>query len=196
MELFNKLEKYDAQNTPTTRTELKILFSRLTYFYEDEHVRGRDADLTLPITVKDLKKVYKHLALLSEKQHIDISSAHFENRPDGAPVENSDLVVLFDKLTEHYAYASGRLAKLDVDALISLFSTLSHYYYQRDAEELGDIYYQMAKVFGRPSVFRVEDQEVQAMFDQMQDGEQIENDFMFEGSLVKDFEDLVTIQEK
>ena len=70
---------------PTTRTELKVMFNRLTNFYEDEHVRGHDKDITLPVTVKDLKKVYEHLNLLSGTDTGN-SSTHFENKSDDAPV--------------------------------------------------------------------------------------------------------------
>ena len=138
------------------------MFQRLTHFFEEEHVLGHDTDLTLPITVKDLKKVYNHLAILSgSDKNIGNSSTHFENRADDLPVRNYDLVVLFDKLAEHYAHESGRLGKFDVDSLITLFSKLSEFYYGRDEAEIGIIFDKMAGVFGRPSVFKIEDQKVE-----------------------------------
>ena len=173
------------------------MFQRLTHFFEEEHILGHDTDLTLPITVKDLKKVYNHLAILSgSDKNVGNTSTHFENRADEVPVQNSDLVVLFDKLTEHYASESGRLGKYDVDSLINLFSKLADFYYGKENSEIGKMFEQMAGVFGRPSVFQIEDQKVEQIYDQMvSDGGEVLDDIKFEGVLVKDFKDLLKLHE-
>ena len=78
------------------------------------------------MTVRDLKKVYKHLETVN--QMAANPSQHFENRLDSATANISDLIVLFDKLSEHYATGPGLLNDLDIEVLINLFSSLSEYY--------------------------------------------------------------------
>ena len=81
----------------------------------------------MPVTVKDLKRVYKHIETVNDNTKGN-QSHHFENRLDSATANISDLIVLYDKLAEHYATGPGRLNNLDVDVLINLFSSLSEYY--------------------------------------------------------------------
>ena len=93
MVLKKHLEQSYALNTPMTRTDLEDLFSKLTKHYEDQISRQKN-DLKLSLTIKDIKKLYQHLAMVNDSN----GSQHFEVKRDYAVVQISDLIVLFDML--------------------------------------------------------------------------------------------------
>ena len=140
--------------------------------------------------------MYKHLATVNDSMAGN-QSQHFENRLDSATANISDLIVLFDKLAEHYATGPGRLNNLDVEVLINLFSSLSEYYalgigaQMEGALELNKIYDIMAQAFGKESDFVLNDEQVVQMYDRIQNGQAL--DAEFEGKIVQSFQELLDI---
>jgi len=148
---------------------------------------------TLPITVKDLKSVYQHLAMVN-----GFRGNHFEHRNDTSPATIADLVILLDKLSEHYAKGPGRLDKMDVEVLINLFGTMSEYYTFGDGAEIDEsfelftIYDYMSQIFGKASDFNLEKTEVKKIYEKVQRGEKI--DRTFDGQHIEDFSDLTNLE--
>lgn len=94
-------------------------------------------DEKLPVTVDDLKQVYKDVAMLDNS-----TSNEFDGRNGNELATNLDLTILFDTLSVHYLdnfddiSESMLLAKKDDQALARIFINLSDYYLDGEGLEL------------------------------------------------------------
>lgn len=94
-------------------------------------------DEKLPVTVDDLKQVYKDVATLDNS-----TSNEFDGRNGNELATNLDLTILFDTLSVHYSdnyddiSDSMLLAKKDDQALTRIFINLSDYYLDGEGLEL------------------------------------------------------------
>ena len=89
--LLDRLAGYTAESKSVTRSELKEMFTELTEHYSGDNA-SEYVHEKLPITVKDIKSVYQHLAMINGSH----GSTHFKIRSDTADATIADLVLLFD----------------------------------------------------------------------------------------------------
>ena len=133
-EVFDRLKEYDEDQKPISKFELKTLFDKLEAHYEDDGHDGPDlyADLDLPITWGDIKRVYDYLDNKDDDAGLDEA---FVQKPLESRATILDLTLLLDKLSNHYASGSGKINDMDEETedLIDIFDDLSLFYSVDDA---------------------------------------------------------------
>ena len=107
-EVFDRLKEYDEDQKPISKFELKTLFDKLEAHYEDDGHDGPDlyADLDLPITWGDIKRVYDYLDSKDDDAGLDEA---FVQKPLESSASILDLTLLLDKLSNQYASGSGKI---------------------------------------------------------------------------------------
>ena len=72
-EVFDRLREYDEDAKPISKFELKTLFDKLEAHYEDDGHDGPDlyANMTLPVTWGDIKRIYEYLATKDDDSGFD-----------------------------------------------------------------------------------------------------------------------------
>jgi len=109
-----------------------------------------------------------------------------------------DLTILFDKLAEHYGDGSGNITDMDTsdtDVLVAVFDKMADFYSfgagskLDDATDLWVIYDSLSEMFGSASDYWLEDEEIEDLYQKMENGEQL--DLKFENNIINDFSDLL-----
>ncbi len=170
-ELLNRLYKLDTDDQPASKEDLVMIFDTLTEHYNDYDLDGDIYEL--PIKVGQIKKVYLEIAKLDN----DAGNA-FKGRNDNQPADLIDLINLLDELAMHYTSGYGseplKLGSKRIDSLVAIFDEMSQFYYydeQFDANpeymDLGDIYDELAEVFGKKNDFDLDDNEIDDLYEKI-----------------------------
>lgn len=108
--MLDRLAKFDYEDKPVTKAELKVIFNKLAdYYYESDY------DERLTITISDIKTVLDRLANVDGLPVADLEG---RNPDESATVE--ELTYLLDTLSQHYASGPGMIEDLDSYASASL----------------------------------------------------------------------------
>ena len=129
-EILSDMEWADEEDERFTFMQLSGWFEELTAHYENQYEEalngGWKDDDSLPVTVGDIRRVYKHIGYLDGS---DVTE--FEGTNGDQDASTLDLTLLFDKLSEHYYgnYNKFILSKDDIKeddehALAVIFSKM------------------------------------------------------------------------
>ena len=160
--MLDRLAKFDYEDKPVTKAELKVIFNKLAdYYYESDY------DEQLTVTISDIKTVLDRLANVDGLPVADLDG---RNPDESATVE--ELTYLLDTLSQHYASGPGMIEDLDSYAsasLVDIFETMEEYYTfdgstQKDAGDLWLLYDYLTEIFGKPSDFDLGYDEVEELY--------------------------------
>ena len=154
--------EYNAEeDEKATFDQLSGWFEQLTSHYETQHEQAEEAgwydDEDLPVTVAEIRTVYKHIGYQDNGEVDEFDTANGDDH-----ASTLDLTVLFDKLSEHYynnfdAFTQSKddISENDEHALAVIFSKMAQYYSTGEgkaenpyADDLLLVYTQLMESFG------------------------------------------------
>lgn len=110
---------------------------------------------------------------------------------------------LLDELSMHYTSGYGseplKLGNKRIDSLVAIFDEMSQFYYLDEQfddypeyMDLGDIYDELAEVFGKKNDFDLDENEIDELYEKIIGDEELQAEF--EGEMISNFDELMDLE--
>ena len=191
--LLERLMELEVKNAPATREELATVMDEIVDYYT-----ANEIDDAYPINIGVYQEVE---AELDQVDGLDSPGWMLAGRNPAEPARTQDLLDLLSLLSKHYMTADPAaieddLAQMEDFRLVDIFDSMCTYYTigdgwdRREAPDMWSLFDFLAEVYGQKSDWDLDDEELEALFKQMEEGP-LPEDTYFEGSKVSTFEDLL-----